>query len=339
VNPETFIINKKQGFVKKITKTFDVICIGAALVDIVAQVERHPLEDDEVFVSDLLLFSGGAAANTAAACGNMGLNAAFIGKIGYNDTFGMKILNDFKSASVNTTLIKYSKEKSTGSAYIALDKEGDRRIYAHSGAANSLSKKEIIAEDIIQSKIIYLSSLKNLEPFIEAAKIARKNKIPIILNPGMLIIEHGFDKIRELIEKVDILILSLREFKKLLNLSEDELNEKIFKAKANKLFSLGIKVIVITMGEKGAFILSSGISELIPSIKVNKVIDTTGAGDAFSAGFLWGFIKNLSFHIEDIKRDVKIGNFVAGKCIQELGARNGIPNKDEMIKFFSELKK
>ena len=118
---------------------FDVICIGAALVDIIAQVVRHPLDDDEVFVSDLTVLSGGAAANTAYACAKIGLSTAFIGKLGENDTFKEKIINDFKEVSVEIRLIKYSKEYGTGSAYVSLNKKGERRIYAYSGAANFLS--------------------------------------------------------------------------------------------------------------------------------------------------------------------------------------------------------
>ena len=95
------------------TKKFDVICSGAALVDMVAKVERHPLDDDEVFVSELTLLSGGAAANTAYACGKLGLISAFLGKLGENDVFGSKIIEDFNEVNVNTALLKYSKHRET----------------------------------------------------------------------------------------------------------------------------------------------------------------------------------------------------------------------------------
>lgn len=310
-------------------KKYDVICLGAALVDMVAKVARHPLDDDEVFVSDLKLLSGGAAANTTYACAKLGLSSAFLGKLGKNDIFGSKIIEDFNDVKVSTALLKYSKQYGTGSAYVALNKEGDRRIYAHSGAANYLSKDDIIEQELQATKVIFLSSLKNLEPFIEAAKIGRKNNIPVILNPGMLIIDQGLDNITELLEKIDIFILSQREFSTLLNI-QLKLDEKTIVEKANILLELGIKVLIVTMGEKGAFLLTEKESELIPSAKVMKVIDTTGAGDAFSAGFIYGFGKNLNYEFEDLKRSVKIGNFVAGKCIQELGARNGIPNADDL---------
>lgn len=311
-------------------KEFDVICIGAALVDIIAKIERHPIEDDEVYVPDLQLMSGGAAANTAYACTLLGLKVAFLGKIGYKDEFGKKIINDFKEVSLNTTLIKYSQEQSTGLAYVVVDNSGDRRIYAYSGAANSLCSDEIKPEEILKAKTIFLSSLKNLEPFKKAAKIAKKNNIPIILNPGMLVIEQGYNIIKELLSNIDILIISEREFLYLFQLGDNKLNIHLIKEKVKKIFKLGIKVILITMGKEGAFLINSQKSELIKPIKVEKVVDTTGAGDAFSAGFIYGFNRNFSFKFEDLKSNVKIGNLIAGKCIQELGARKGIPTTDEM---------
>ncbi|MCK4370702.1 MAG: carbohydrate kinase family protein [Candidatus Lokiarchaeota archaeon] len=311
-------------------KNLDVICIGAALVDIIAKIERHPIEDDEVFVPNLQILSGGAAANTAFACALLGLKVAFIGKLGYDDEFGNKIINDFKDTSLDTTLIKYSKNFGTGFAYVAIDKNGERRIYAYSGAANTLSPNEIASKEIVQTKLLFLSNLKNLEPLKKAAKIAKDNKIPVILNPGMLIIEQGFEDIKELLRNTDILIISKREFLYLFQLDDDKLINYVIKERAKKLFKIGIKVIIITMGKEGAIVINSEKSESIKPIKVAKVIDTTGAGDAFSAGFIYGFIRTLSFKFEDLKYNAKIGNFVAGKCIQKLGARNGIPTCQEI---------
>jgi len=311
-------------------KEFDIICIGAALVDIVAKVERYPISDDEVFVSDLELFSGGAAANTAYACSKLGLKVAFIGKLGYNDEFGKKIINDFKEVSLNTSLISYSKEIGTGSAYIALNENGERRIYAHSGAANVLSSNDIRTEDIIKAQTIFLSSLRNLEPFKKAASIAKKYHIPIILNPGMLIIEQGYAKLEELLSIIDILIISKREFQNLFNLSENVLTHQLIKEKAQMFFKRGIRGLIITLGMEGAMVLNSEETKLIKSYDIIHVIDTTGAGDAFSAGFIYGFVRNLSYKFKDLKSNVKFGNYIAGKCIQKLGARNGIPEADEL---------
>lgn len=311
-------------------ESYDVICIGAALVDIVARVERHPTDDDEVFVSDLKVLAGGAAANTAYACAKLGLLTAFLGKLGLNDPFNKKIIKDFNEVKVSTSLIKYSNKYNTGSAYVALNPDGDRRIYAYSGAANYLSKENIIEGELSQTKIIFLSSLRNLEPFIKAVKIARKNKIPIILNPGMLIIDQGLENIKILLENIDILILSQREYSTLMNIQEGELNLKSIEGTLKELIGLGIKVVIITRGEFGALLATSLDVELIPPIKIKQVADTTGAGDVFSAGFIYGFVQNLSYEFEELKNNVRIGNFIAGKCIQKLGARNGIPSREEL---------
>jgi ribokinase len=322
-----------------VIEIFDVICIGAALVDMVAQVTRYPADDDEVFVSDLTLLSGGAAANTAYACAKIGLSTAFIGKLGGHDAFGNKILNDFKEVNVDTKFIKYSEHHGTGSAYIALNKKGDRRIYAHSGAANYLSKEDLLEKELINTKIIFLSSLKNLEPFIEAAIIGRNNKIPVVLNPGMLIIDQGLKNIKKLLEKIDFLILSQNEYASLFNIEECDLNEDLIQEKSSTLFKLGIQVIITTLGKKGALLLTSSRAELLPPLKLKSLIDTTGAGDAFSAGFVYGLVQNINLKFEHLKNNVEIGNFVAGNCIQELGARNGIPNREDLIFFLDSSNK
>ena len=160
--------------------------------------------------------------------------------------------------------------------------------------------------------------------------IGRNKKITVILNPGMLIIEQGLINIEILLKKIDILIMSQREFEVLHDLKTKNINPNMVREEADNLFSFGIKVLVITKGKKGALILTPGNAEIIPPIKTNKVIDTTGAGDAFSAGFMYGFIQNQSFIFEDLKRNVRIGNFIAGRCIEKLGARNGIPEEEEI---------
>jgi len=317
---------------------FDVICIGAALVDMIAQVVRHPFEDDEVFVSDLTILSGGAAANTAYACAKIGLSTAFIGKLGEKDTFSEKIINDFKEVSVDTRLIKYSKDFKTGSAYVALNKKGERRIYAYSGAANYLSKEDISKKELKNTKIIFLSSLKNLEPLQTAAEIGKSINIPVILNPGMLIVDQGFTKIKGLLEKIDVLIISQREYRTLLKIKENELSEDLIVKYSKKLFLLGIQVIVVTLGEKGSFFITKKGNGLISSLELNNVIDTTGAGDAFSAGFMYGLVQSMILNVDHLRTYLKIGNYLAGNCIQEIGARNGIPNTNDLKLFWNSNK-
>jgi ribokinase len=329
-------INKEEDL---LTNKFDVICIGAALVDMIAKVSRYPEDDDEVFVSDLKLQSGGAAANTAAACSTLGLDTAFIGKLGEADQFGKKILQDFKDVSVSTDFLKYSKDHTTGSAYVALNQnDKNRRIFAHSGAANYLSGEDILEKEIKTAKSIYLSSLKNIEPFLRSADIAQNEDIPVILNPGMLIIDQGFDTVKKLLQTIDIFILSDREFKTLMGVERKQLSETEYIKSAKQLQALTIDVIIVTLGKRGALLITDKDSIIIPPIGKEEVVDTTGAGDAFSAGFIYGFLHHLSYNFEKLATSVKLGNFVAGKCIQQLGARNGIPSEPEIKSFQHTIK-
>ncbi|MBD3214115.1 MAG: hypothetical protein GF311_16015 [Candidatus Lokiarchaeota archaeon] len=324
--------------VSEMSKKYDIICIGAALVDMVAQVERHPLEDDEVFVSELNILSGGAAANTSVTCSKLGLNTAFIGKLGLDDEFGAKIIKDFEEDSVSIEYIKYSKAYKTGSAYVALNPAGDRRIYAHSGAANYLSASDIKENEISNANILYLSSLKNIEPFIKASTIAKASRIPIILNPGMLIIEQGFELIKSLLQKIDILILSENEFRSLLAINREiGFQKDYYETSCEILKELGIKIIIITLGKRGALLISHKDSQIINPIENINIVDTTGAGDAFSAGFIYKFHKKKRLQFGELIKCVEIGNFVAGKCIEQLGARYGIPSLKEVKQFGNSI--
>ncbi|MBD3197039.1 MAG: hypothetical protein GF317_18440 [Candidatus Lokiarchaeota archaeon] len=316
---------------------YDVICVGAALIDMIAEVKRHPSEDDEVFVSNLTMRSGGAAANTAATCGRLGLKTAFLGKLGLEDEFGNKIKKDFIEMYVSTELIKYSEKFSTGSAYVALNNEGDRRIYAHSGAANYLSDTDIRESEISISKLIFLSSLKNIKPFIKAATIANRLGIPVILNPGMLIIEQGINKITSLLKTIDLLILSEREYKLLVEISNDAGIYEIFKS-SKEIFDLGIKYLIITMGSEGAMVLDVSNYEKIDPERVKNVVDTTGAGDAFSAGFIYAYMHSGNFNFKTTVKNAKMGNYIASQVIQKLGARSEIPSKKEVQEYFQNIK-
>lgn len=314
-----------------ILKRFDVISLGAALIDMIAHVERFPKGDDEVFVPRLDMSCGGAAANTAVACAKLGLKTAFIGKLGADDEFGKIIIESFEKTGVNTSLLKYSNKIGTGSCFVALNREGERQLYAHSGAADLLEEEEILENEIIQSRIIYLSSLKNIKPFVRTAKIAKDNDIPVILNPGMLIIEQGLQAIKPLLKLIDILIFSYKEFTSLLSIKEDELSLDEIMSNLKLLFELGIKAIVVTLGSKGSalFTINSTEKILVPPNEI-EVIDTTGAGDAFSAGFIYSFSRNFSYNFDDLKVHLPIGNLVASKCIQQIGARNGLPSAEEL---------
>lgn len=287
-------------------KRLDVISIGAILIDVIGIGERLPEREEEVFLDELITLPGGSAANTAAACARLGLKTGFIGKIGADD-FGEFLKSDLRSEGVDVSELKKTEQKKTGTCLIAMDRKRERHMYAFSGAANLLSPEDINPEYINSAKIVHLADLKNISPLIEAAQRA-EGGTKVSLNPGGLIIGLGYRKIKPLLKLTDIYISSKDEASKLYQTSEPE---KL----AYKLMAEGIEVVALTVGKEGCYVADAEKKMQIPGLKV-RAVDTTGAGDAFSAGFLYGMSKGLS--LEECGR---YANATAALKVSAPGAR------------------
>lgn len=306
----------------KVTKKFDVISIGAVLVDMIAMVDTFPKKDGESFVNDFKMMPGGAAANVAVIGSRLEMESAFVGKIG-QDHFGRILLEDLKNEGVHTTkTVSISKEFSTGSCYICVDKQGERMILAHSGAANMLTYEDLPIELLTKANWVHLSDLKNfsaIEQFLE------EYSVRFSISPGALIAQHPKKALR-LLEKADLIIGSLEEIMNILNCTEKSIEEEILKlVKKQKQ-----KIVVVTKGKQGAAIYREEEKITIPIFKV-PVVDTTGAGDAFTAGMLYALNKG--------KKPSEAGKIAAACsaiCIQEIGARSGPKNEKELFTFLKK---
>ncbi|MHA1301168.1 MAG: carbohydrate kinase family protein, partial [Candidatus Helarchaeota archaeon] len=246
-----------------------------------------------------------------------------IGKLGH-DVFGQKLIQDFKKENVSIEGIVYSNEVGTGVCYAAVS-GADRKLYAFSGAANVLDPKDINEDIIISSRVVHLASLKNITPLVKAAEIAKENPTQISLNPGALIADQGPKKVEKLITLTDIYISPQDELLKIIG--EDSFDKAI-----RELFSLGPRIAAITLGSKGAVIIEKDKKYKIPPYRV-KAVDTTGAGDSFSAGFITGILEGK--HLEICG---KMGNATAALKIQYLGAREGLPTR-RMVEDFIKSQK
>lgn len=304
-------------------ESFDVISIGALLVDMIAMVDDFPGTDGESFVKDFQLMPGGAAANVAVVCSRLGLKSAFCGKIG-KDNFGEILLNDLAKEKVHTkeTLI-ISEDISTGSCYICVDKKGDRMILAYSGAADTLTLDDLPLDLFVKAKWVHLSDLRNVTAI--EAMLESDIKINFSLSPGALIAQNPSRAYR-LVQHSKLLIGSVEEITRIFRCSEEEISKT-----AKELISeQREKIIAVTKGRRGATIYNyAGIYD-IPIFKV-PVVDTTGAGDAFTAGMLYGLIKN-----EPIKEIGRIATACSALCIQKIGARSGPENKRELQSFLNK---
>jgi len=301
----------------------DIIGFGALNFDKLYKVKKIANEGEHAPIESVFESPGGSAANTIIALGKLNLKTGFIGAVG-EDTEGKKILENFRKFNVDTNGIISLREKKTGIVIGFVDKKGERTLYPYPGANNFLSRKNISFVYIKKSNFLHLSSFVDKKQFNLQKFVVKKvyPKVRISFSPGDLYSKKGLEELLPIIRRSEILFLNSSETK--------ILTGKNYIQGAKILNEKGAKIVVITLGKNGCYIRTEDFSVSLPAFKT-KVVDTTGAGDAFAAGFLYGFLRE-----QTLEKCGKIGNFLASKCIEKFGAIEGVPTKEEFEKFFPE---
>ncbi len=302
-----------------------VVTMGALLVDELGRTKQLPGENEEIFLENLEIKPGGSAANTAVACTRLGLKTGFIGATG-EDSEGNFLIADLKKEGVDTSQIAIRKEAPTGKCIIITDSDENRHMYAFTGAGNLIEINKIDPNYIKNTKFLHIADLINIDPLIKAAETANQSHdTKVALNPGGLITGLGYRNVQRLLSLTNIYISSIVEAERLYQTSN---RKRLIQALLNE----GITIVVLTMGKNGCVVATSDEYHEIPAFPVDKVLDTTGAGDAFNAGFLYGQLKGLT-----LQECMRLGSFTASKCITVIGARNGLPSKQEVDHYLEEI--
>jgi len=292
---------------------FDVVCFGAMNMDRLYRVNRIAREEEESFIIDFKERPGGSAANTAVGLGRLGLKVGFIGKIA-KDRAGRLLLKDFEDEKVETNGIIVSKQGRSGVAMGYVDKKGNRALYVDPGVNDSLEFEEIdlaYAEDI---SFLHLTSFVGDTTFQSQKELVRTlSDVKVSFDPGELYARKGLVSLRPIIERSFVMFPNENEVRLLTGQSYEKGSEI--------LLDEGAKTVVVTLGPRGCYVTNGRQTHLVEPYEV-KVVDTTGAGDAFCAGFLYGLIKN-----KDLHECGRLGNFVASRCLQKTGAREGLPRR------------
>jgi len=170
-------------------------------------------------------------------------------------------------------------------------------------------------EFVNNARFLHTSSFVSKEQLEMQCELARRMKSKLSFSPGMLCFNYKLEDLAELIERSEVVFLSLRELESLLK----DVN---YEKGAEIILNIGAKIVCVTLGERGCYVAdSAGESHLIDAYPTD-VVDTTGAGDAFAAGFLFGLQ-----HEKELYESGKIGNLVASFCIREYGGRKGLPQQ------------
>lgn len=275
--------------------------------------------DSESIVEESFEAPGGSAANTIYALAHWGMSAGFIGAVG-DDEEGRQILSEFERVGVDTQRIRILQGQRTGRVVGVVDRKGHRALYVQPAANLWLRLTEDDVNYASIAQCVHLSSLIGDAAFESQCRFALALPKDVVLSfaPGALYARRGLRELKSLLQRTTLLFITREE------LSELAGTENLESA-AQQLWALGVAVTVVTLGEQGSWVGSKGKGQFAPSPQAH-VMDTTGAGDAFAAGFLWGFLNG-----QPLPKCQRLGTIAASFCLQALGARTGTPTLDELL--------
>jgi sugar/nucleoside kinase (ribokinase family) len=266
--------------------------------------------------------SGGSAANTIVGVANLGARAAYVGKV-RDDQIGRLYSHDIRAAGVAFETAPAKDGPATGCSYILVTADGERTMNTYLGAAQQLSPDDIDAAQVAASKIIYLEGYlwdpKNAkDAFVKAATIAHGagRQVALTLSDSFCVDRYRgefLDLMRT--GTVDLVFANEAELHSLYQTSDFET--------ALKQLRLDARLGVVTRSEKGCVVASKDGIAAVPAFPIPQMIDTTGAGDLFAAGFLFGMVRGASHEVCG-----RLGALAAAEIIQHIGARPQTSLKD-----------
>jgi len=295
-----------------------IAVLGAAAVDTIVKVDQFPAADEIVFAQSLEKYPGGSTANVAVGLKRLGLETAFLGKAG-GDTEGRIIKADFEKEGVDTSYLIIEQEALSAQTFIAVNGQGERVIYSLGGTALYEQEDEIKQVDFSGFDGLYIGEvLENVAPAV--IRRAQECAIPIFYSPGGLFCSLGLERIGNLVAHCDYLLVNLPELKLLAGKEQKE-------AAVQELLDYGVRNLIVTEGVLGSGFYSGERRYFANAFRV-QAIDSTGAGDSFTAGFIKGVFADLT-----PEQSLKLGNACAACTVTKMGARTAMPTLSEINKF------
>ena len=296
--------------------TFDVVGFGALNLDKLYNVNMIAREEEEGFVTGFKVTAGGSAANTIVGLSRLESNTGFIGKVA-SDHEGNFLIDEFRREGVDTGGVIVTDESRSGVVMGFIDMKGDRALYVNPGVNNLIELQDINLDYAASTDFLHLSSFVGEQSF-QAQKelLDRLPNVKVSFDPGALYARRGLRALKPIIRRCDFIFPNAVETKILTG--ED------YEGGAKALVAEGAGIVAVKLGGSGCYVTDGVESYLVEPYSVD-VVDTTGAGDAFCAGFLYGIIKG-----KDLYECGKLGNFVASRCISKMGARPGLPRLEDL---------
>jgi len=319
---------------------YDVLGIGNAIVDVIARADDDFLLKQKMNKGGMSLIdepralqiykdmgpavesSGGSAANTIVGVASFGARAAFVGKV-KDDGLGRVFAHDIRAAGVAFDTKPAVQGPATACCYVLVTPDGERTMNTYLGAAQHLSPSDIDPDVIGSAAITYLEGYlwdpkDAKDAFVKAAKAAHAagRQVALTLSDAFCVDRYR-DEFLQLVRNgtVDILFANEGELKSLYQTADFDTAAAALRQDA--------KLAAVTRSEKGCVVLTRDKATAVPASPINKLVDTTGAGDLFAAGFLYGLARGA-----DHMTCGKFGGLAAAEVIQHMGARPEVSLKD-----------
>ena len=312
---------------------FDVLGIGNAIVDVIARAGDDFLVRQDMRKGAMVLIdearaqaiyeamgpaveiSGGSAANTIVGLASFGARGAFVGKV-KQDVLGSVFMHDIRAAGVAFDTRPAADGPSTARCYILVTPDGERTLNTYLGAAQHLHPDDIDAAAVGAAAITYLEGYlwdprDAKDAFLKAATLAHSaGRMVALTLSDAFCVDRWRDEFLQLVRSgtVDLLFANEAELRSLYQTADFDTALAALRKDA--------RIAIVTRSEKGCVVISRETTEVVPAFPVEHVIDTTGAGDLFAAGFLFGLARGA-----DYRAAARLGALAAAEVIQHLGAR------------------
>ncbi|HSD50617.1 MAG TPA: PfkB family carbohydrate kinase [Candidatus Methylomirabilis sp.] len=309
--------------------TLDVIGFGAMNLDEIAVVPRIVV-DGETRVRELRRQPGGSAANTVYALAKLGMTTGYVGAVG-DDAEGRALVADLTSVGVDTRRVAVKPDVPSGLVRAIADST-HRSLYVYPGANDLLSRSDVHLSYLSRARVLHLTSFVNPRQLALQGWAVRRlpPSIQISFSPGSIYAERGIAALRTILVRTTVLFVNGDEARRITG-------RKDLHSAADTLLRLGCRTVVITLGAgqpapsakkvRAACLVTDGrVEEVVPPIvRGRRVVDSVGAGDAFAAGFLFGFLRD-----RELRDCAHLGQLVASCSLRAAGARVGLPTHREL---------